>query len=563
MKAMKKLASLLLALVMALALAVPAFAAGETYSITVKNTKESISIDGNTYSAYKLFDATYDNEKHVAYTVSEAFKDFTYTVDGANYQGDKLIEYLGTLTNDADALDAFAKAALSYIKEKGIQPAGTAAADGEMATISLNAPGYYLVTGTATASEGQTVTAACALTTAKPTAEVNVKADAPSVDKKIVEGEKKVAANTANIGDSVKYEITSEVPNMKGYTKYFFVMQDTLSKGLTFNDDMVITVGDKTLTKDTDYTLTVTNNADGTTSLEIVFKDFIKNTTGDAITVTYSATLNQDAELDPTIGNPNKVKLIYSNNPNEVGTGEEGNPDKPGPGDVTGKTPESETKTYVTGIKITKVDGKDTSKTLTGAKFQIEGKGMKVVLINKTIYKESKNGTYYMLKDGTYTDVAPVTDKSAEGYNADKYDSITTKYEKVNVVDKDTVATEINTVGYVDENGVLIFEGLGEGTYTITEIIAPDGYNRLKTPITVVISAEEALDKCVWTVTVDGKTVTAVDNLFAFNVENNAGTELPSTGGIGTTIFYVVGSVLVIGAAVVLITRKRMGKSDK
>ena len=99
---------------------------------------------------------------------------------------------------------------------------------------------------------------------------------------------------------------------MKGYTKYFFVMEYTLSKGLTYNEDMVITIGAKTLVKDTDYPLTVTKNADGTTSLEIVFKNFIqyKGQTDAAITLTYSATLNQDAVLDPTTGNPNTVKPV-------------------------------------------------------------------------------------------------------------------------------------------------------------------------------------------------------------------------------------------------------------
>ena len=555
---MKKLAALLLALVMALALTVPAFAAGE-YSITVKNTNKNISINGNTYSAYKLFDVTYDSENHVAYTVSSEFANFTYTVDAKNYTGDALITYLATLSNDAAALDAFAKAALAYATDNGIAAAGTADAADETATISLKEPGYYLVTGTATAPTDQTVTAACALTTAKPTAEINVKADAPSVDKKIVEGDKLVDANEASIGDSVNYKITSKVPNMKGYTKYFFVMQDTLSKGLTFNNDVAITVGDKNLVKDTDYTLTVTPNADGTTSLEIVFKNFINYTTGDAITVTYSATLNQDANLDPTVGNPNTVKLIYSNDPNFDYSGD----NVPGPNDPTGKTPESVTKTYVTGIKITKVDGKD-NKTLTGAKFEIKGESMKVVLVNKEMYKASESGTYYMLKDGTYTTTAPVTDKTSADYNADKYDSTTIKYEKVTKVEQTTVPTQINATGYVDKNGVLTFEGLGAGTYTITELVAPNGYNLLKESITVKITANAELDKCTWTVESGDTPLTAgEDHLFAFNVENNAGAELPSTGGIGTTIFYVVGSVLVIGAAVVLITRKRMGKSDK
>lgn len=555
MKTMKKLASLLLALVMALALTVPAFAAGETYSITVKNANKNISINDNKYSAYKLFDVTYDGEGHFAYTVSEKFKGFTY----GGQSGDDLIAAVGAM--DAAALDAFAKAALAYATANRIAAAGTVTADDETATISLKEPGYYLVTGTATAPDKQTVTAACALTTAKPTAEINVKADAPSVDKKIMEGDKPVDANEASIGESVNYKITSTVPNMKGYTKYFFVMQDTLSKGLTFNDDMKITIGGTALA-DTDYTLTVNRDETSkTTSLKIVFKNFINYTTGDAVTVTYSATLNQDANLDPNVGNPNTVKLIYSNNPNFNYSGD----NVPGPNDPTGETPESVTKTYVTGIKITKVDGKEPTKTLTGAKFKIEGTGMKVVLVNKEMYKESTNGTYYMLKNGTYTTTAPVTDKSSADYNADSYDSTTTKYEKVTVVDKDTVPTQINATGYVDGNGVLTFAGLGAGTYTITELVAPNGYNLLKDPITVTITAEATLNNgCNWTVTSNNATLmVGTDHLFGLTVENNAGAELPSTGGIGTTIFYVVGSVLVIGAAVVLITRKRMGKSDK
>lgn len=564
MKSIKKSLALLLAVVLVLALSTTALAADE-YSITVTNTNKSVSINGNTYKAYKVFDVTYSGE-HFAYTVSDQFKDFIYVVDeNTSYTGEALIKYLSEQKNNSEALDAFAKAALAYATEKGFAPAGTSEeAAEETAVIGLTEPGYYLVTGTATAPNNQTVTAACSLTTTKPTAEVNPKVDAPSVDKKIVEGESKVTANTASIGESVNYEITSKVPNMKGYEKYFFVISDTLSKGLTYNDDMVVTVGSTTLDKSDakeGYTLTVTKNADGTTSLEIVFNNFVKYETGLDVKVTYSATVNQDAELDPTVGNPNEVKLTYSNNPNQTGTGTVENPNKPVPGDATGETPKSETKTYVTGLKLTKTD-KNGAK-LTGAKFSISGTSMKVVLVNKTMYKESANGTYYMLKDGSYTETAPVTDKDAEGYNADKYDSVTTKYEKVTVVDKTTVPTEINATGYVDENGVLTFEGLADGTYTITELVAPDGYNMLKDPITITITSSAALTGCTWTVKQGETGLTAgEDHLYAFSVVNNSGTELPSTGGIGTTIFYILGGLLVVGAVIVLITRKRMGSSE-
>lgn len=546
MKYIKRTLALLLAVVLVLALSVGAFAA-ENYSITVTNTNTSVSISGNTYRAYKIFDATYSGD-HVAYTVSKEFEGFTY--EGKS--GDNLIAYLGDSTNSVD-FDAFAKAALAHAVANSIPAAGSVEATAETATIELSAPGYYLVAGTATAPDKQTVTAACSLTTAKPTATVNPKVDAPSIGKKIVEDNGEVAANTANIGDSVNYKITSSVPNMQSYEKYYFVMEDTLSKGLTFNDDLAITIGSKTLVKDTDYTLTVTKNSDGTTSLEIVFKNFIQYTTSDAITVTYSATLNQDATLDPAAGNPNKVKLIYSNNPNETGTGT----DKPGEGDPVGETPESETKTYVTGVKLTKVDSKDSGKALTGAKFQIKGTGMKVVLVNKEIFKASNSGTYYMLKDGTYTTEAP------SEATKDKYDSTTQKYEKVTVVDKTTIPTEINATGYVDANGVLTFEGLGEGEYEITELIAPQGYNLLKDPIKLVISANATFAGCTWTVTENGTALIAdSEYLYAFNVENNSGTELPSTGGIGTTIFYIVGSLLAVGAVILLVTKKRMGKTE-
>lgn len=553
MKHIRRNLALLLAVVLVLALSVCAFAA-EDYSITVNNTNTAVSINGKIYSAYKIFDATYNGD-NVAYTVSTEFSGFSYTNEAGNsFSGDALIAYLGNLDDNSTELDAFAKAALAYVSANHINPAGTAPASNERAVIALSAPGYYLVTGTATAG-GQEVTAACSLTTAKPTAEIEPKVDAPSIDKKIIEGENKVAANTANIGDSVNYEITSKVPSMQGYTKYYFVIEDTLSKGLTFNDDLAITIGSKTLAKDTDYTLTVTKNSDGTTSLEIVFIRFIqyKTQADAAITVTYSATLNQDASLDPVAGNPNTVKLTYSNNPNETGTG---TGDKPGSEDPVGKTPKSETKTYVTGVKLTKVDS-ETGKTLTGAKFQIKGTGMKVVLVNKEIYKASDSGTYYMLKNGSYTPDAPIE------ATKDKYDSTTQKYEKVTVVDKTTVPTDINATGYVNENGVLTFEGLGKGEYEITEIIAPKGYNLLKDPIKLVITADAALEKCTWKVTVGNKTLTAGDdNLYALTVENSAGTELPSTGGIGTTIFYIVGSLLAVGAVILLVTKKRMGKTE-
>lgn len=585
-KALKTQLALLLALLLTLALGTTAFAA-ESYSITVKNSNTSISMAGNTYSAYKLFNVTYSGTNY-AYTVTKEFADFEYSYsaegdDGETttrtVSGEALINYLASLSSSAEALDTFAEAALKYATGQNIKAAGTVKVktDATQATISVPSAGYYLVAGSATAANNQTVVAACSLTTTDPDAVVNVKADAPSIEKKIVEGKNTVDANTASIGGTVTYQLSSKVPKMQGYEKYFFVMNDTLSRGLTYNGDesMAVKVGDKTLVKDTDYTVesSINDTTDGTT-ITIVFRNFIqyKTQTGVAITVTYSATLNEKASLSATDGNPNTVTLTYSNNPNEQGEGTPKNPDKPGTGDATGTTPKSEVKTYVTGIKINKVDGTDSSKKLAGAKFSISGEAMNVVLTNKEMYKASETGDYYMLKDGTYTKEPAVTDKDSDGYNANKYDSTTQKYEEVTVVTKDTVAENIQTVGYVDKRGILTFKGLGTGTYTIKELVAPDGYNLLKDEITITITdAADVTTGAGWTV--KGRIGNAgeqeqelnagEDNLFSINVENNSGSELPSTGGMGTTIFYVLGSLLVVIAGVALVTKKRMSRTEK
>lgn len=551
---MKRTLCALLTLTLVLLMCVPAFAEETTYSITVTNSKNSITINGNTYNAYKLFDATY-TDTSTGYTLDPDFADFTYTVGDKTYQGNDLIVYVRSLTSDSDALDAFAKAALNYITTKSVAADGTAVAASESATINLTAPGYYLVTGTATAPDNQTVTAACMLDTAAPTVTINVKADAPSIDKKIVEGSSKVDANTSGIGKVVNYEITTKVPDMKGYNKYFFVIEDTLSKGLTFNDDLVVKLDGTALTKDTDYMLTATTNQDGTTSLKIVFKNFVqyKAKAGKDIVVTYSATVNEKADLSQT-GNDNKVHLIYSNNPNQAGEGQPGNPDEPGDNDSKGQTPDKVVKTYVTGLKVKKVD--ENNEALTGAKFQLSGTAMKVVLVNEGIFVEDADGGYYMLKDGTYTATAPAVGADVDNSN---YDSITTKYKKIEVVNKTTVPTSFTAVGWVNANGVLTFEGLGEGTYTLTELVAPDGRNLLDAPITITVEASDVtISACTWTVKAGETSLTAEDNLYVITVVNSKGMELPSTGGMGTTVFYAVGGLMVLVAVVLLVTKKKM-----
>ncbi|MDO4312462.1 MAG: SpaH/EbpB family LPXTG-anchored major pilin [Eubacteriales bacterium] len=556
MKRTKKLVSLLLTLIMVLAMGTSAFAAGETGSITIKDSS-TVSVAGKTFNAYKILDVKLVGDGYV-YTVPADMKGFYANRYGLTGNEGDFDAQVATKINEEEDLFAFAAAALAAAKNAGITPStANADAGAESVTISGLPLGYYVVEDAGAA----TPISALILDTTNPDVAIEIKADKPGVDKKI-DGDKDtdegttgdVQYNNAAVGDKVPYKVTSKVPDMTGYTKYYFVVNDTLSKGLTFNDDAAITVGEKTLVKDTDYTVTSTENADGTTSVEIVFTDFIqyKDQTNDAITITYSATVNENAVIG-TEGNPNKVTLTYSNNPNVKDNGDPENPDKPKPDSPVGETPESETRTYVTDVELIKVDPQGNR--LTGAEFKLEGTKLNTVLVRSDVYTEDADGAYWKLKDGSYT----TDDPNTEGMDQTKYESTTTKYTKS--VETTTIekAENVTYTGTVGADGVLRFEGLAAGTYTITEIKAPDGYNLLKDPITVTIgftAPASGSTECTWTYT--GTDVVNGTNTNHVTITNKAGSELPSTGGMGTTLFYVIGGILVIGAAVLLITKKRM-----
>ena len=261
---MKKLLSMLLAVVMVLAMAAPSFAANENssnlssettnFSITVAPQSDKVSIEGKTFYAYKLFNVTYNLTNNAySYTInSDLFGNFSYKGNS----GEALVDYIAK-AKQAEELNAVAEAALHYLEDKLQEgeniskfSAGSATVqEGEnSAIINLTEAGYYLVSGSAKASNGgQEITAACALTTTNPNASVNVKADAPTLEKKIVETETNtetnestehlVDANNASVGEDVTYEIKSNVPAMTGYEKYYFIVHDTLSKGLTYKAD--------------------------------------------------------------------------------------------------------------------------------------------------------------------------------------------------------------------------------------------------------------------------------------------------------------------------------------
>lgn len=532
MKTVKRALALVLALTLLLAMSATVFAADDTYTITISGDNV---VEGHTYEAYQIFKGDLA-EKDGKTILSNITWGNGITEAGKTTLGDaaKKAETLKT----ADDAAAFAKAVAPYLQNPTTSVEGTG-----RYTISGLKAGYYLVKDTQAPADdfySAYIMEVVSNVEAKP------KGDKPTVDKNIKDNGETTKVNEASIGDTINYEVTSKVPDMAGYNKYFFVLNDTLSKGLTFNNDVKVKIGETELAVNA-YDVTSTENADGTTSIKIVLKNFIQYTKDAAILVTYSATLNKDAKVGTT-ANVNEINLVYSNDPNYNYTGE----NEPDTNEPKGETTKVQTETYTTELTITKTDGNN--KILTGAEFTLTGNGVNIVLVSESSFKEAADGTYWKLKDNTYT----TTDPNTAGVDQAKYDSTTVKYMKVTTLtEKTSTTTETNVKGFVDSEGKITFRGLGAGNYTLTETVTPAGYNTIE-PINFTISFDKATKKF----SSDNESIQlGTDNTFSTTIVNNAGAELPSTGGIGTTIFYVLGGLLVVCAGVLLITKRRMNKN--
>lgn len=524
MRFTKRLASLLLVAVMALALTIPALAADHTYEI------------------YQIFTGDVSGK-----TLSNV----EWGKNGTGTEGESVADdVLNALAKVAGGTDAEKLAVIkNYVKLDSTAfrtvPKDVTDVNAEISVDEIPA-GYYLIKDKDNTQNGEggfytlyVVKVTNGTLTFKP------KGDVPTSEKKILEGGNKVDANSASIGDTVNYEITGTMPsNIDAYTTYYYEFSDTLSKGLTFGNDVKVMIGDKDVTGSFAVTST-TDGETGVTTITITIND-LKSIEGVTINdktkvvVTYSAKLNKDAVIAGN-GNPNDVKLIYSNDPNHSGAGEN---------DPKGETPKDEVVTYTTELTITKTDEK--GQILPGAEFTLSGEGVNIVLVTEEVFTQvDTNGTYYKLKDGTYTKEEPTE------ATRDKYEDPTVKYAKSTVFTlKGAGQTETKVVGTVSpETGKLTFTGLGAGDYTLTESKTPAGYNTIA-PIDFTISFDAATKK--FTTNNDTITVGTDDNTLSTTIVNKAGVQLPETGGIGTTIFYTLGAVLVVGAGVLLVTKKRM-----
>ncbi|WP_418747522.1 isopeptide-forming domain-containing fimbrial protein [Frisingicoccus sp.] len=578
MKHVKKLLSVILVMIMAMTLALPAAAAGGR-TLTI-NSKTS----GHTYQAYQVFSGRLDSTGKLLAdidwgtnitnkdTALAAVKALKVTVDGTEKEifsecvtATDVADVLGANKNNSELLDKFASTISEYV---GGTPAisGTPtgnAENGYVYTISGLADGYYFVTeapqeNTEANWEPNNSYTKYMLQVVGDTT-VNAKTDVPSAVKKVQENVKYPQNDTYvqnytygqgyndvadyNIGDTVPFSFYSAVPDMTNFKTYKYIFHDNMSSGLTFNADSVeVWIGGMELDKDDYRVVTSESLGDGhahTRGFDVVIDDLklvaarLRTAYGSDIRVNFTATLNDGAVIGLD-GNPNTLTLEYSNNPNDEAQTTTGTPDT--------------VIVFTYELDVTKVDGKtldangkiiDTTKMLGDVEFKLY----------KKVTENGKEVTKYV----TVADNGKVT-----GW----------------VTETDDTEGKVGSVLKTAADGTFKVSGLDDGVYYLEETKPKDGYNTIKDPIQVAISAVTANGQN-WT---DG---TAANALTALNitigegnkasttpgdintgivstiVENNKGIQLPGTGGIGTTIFYVVGGILVVGAAVLLIAKKR------
>ena len=504
-KAMKKLMAALLAVAMVCAMAIPAFAAAGT---VVSGSK--VDVTKHSFEAYQIFSAKLDsgkltdvewgngvkgNELLVALQADTTLGDFADC-----YSVSDLVEKLEAFnTEQATKFAAFV--ANGYLSTNKIAGTGT---------IELPSAGYYLIKDV-TDVEGKydASNLTLLLVSGPETVTPNVKTDIPTLQKKVEDKNDSTGATTEwqdsadyDIGDIIPYQLTATLGNVSNFDTYYVKFVDTMNH-LTYNNITSVKVGDRTLNAG-EY-----NSSWNRTTKELTVSiDNVKAfgaTNGSTITVEYTAILDSDAVIGST-GNPNEAYLVFSNNPNGNGKGET-KPDK--------------NIVFTYKVVANKID--EHNKPLPGAAFALYKKLPAV--------PNPEDGTSYIM-EGTDA-YAPVKELNV-GANGEVEDKKLTTFE---------------------------WTGIDDGEYMIKEIITPAGYNSIE-PIKFTVTADheiEAADPKLTELTGGDKFTGAVSTgTLTANIQNRMGSTLPGTGGIGTTIFYVVGGGLMVAAAVLLITKKRM-----
>ena len=474
-KTIKKLMAALLAVALLCVMAVPAFAAegaatgtGNNGSITITNAAKD-----ETYTIYRIFDLESYSGTNYSYKLSSKWLGLANDTTFKSYFDITTGGYV--VPKDAyteDAAKTFAAAALAFAKSTTAPIANDGSAVATDTTVSFTGLqlGYYLVDTT----QGTL----CSLDTTADHVDIKDKTVGPNIDKKIVDadGNNGTKSNTASIGDVIHYKVT--ISAKKGATGY--VLNDTMTEGLTFNNDVNVTVNGTALTSG-DFS--VTTPGDNGATFKVTFTEsYLNGLTADTnIVVTYSATLNEKAAISGD-QNTNTAQLKYGNS----------------------STVKDQTTT--TSFKFDLVKTDSTGMLLAGAKFKLYdaasgGNEIKLVKINANTYRVAKSGE---------------------------------------------TGVEIETVG----TGYITINGLGNGDYWLEETQQPTGYNKLSTREKLTVKDGNL------STTMTGTTWNEGDG--GVHIINKSGTVLPSTGGMGTTLFYVLGGGLMVAAVVLLVTKKRM-----
>lgn len=520
MKRIKKFAAALLTAIMMMTMTVTAFAAESNGTLTV-NVKGGQTLANQTVNVYKLFDMTVSGSGeslNYGYKVNETYKSILDKVLGAEvtdksdqgyYEAVQKATSDGKNGNNTQKFaNDFTKELLNYNKsntsakiEATVTETFDKASTETSTTFDGLAYGYYLVCQTGTKAIQSSLVA---LT--EPTATVNLKSEAPKI-------EKKADKATIFVGETVTYTVTGQVPDTTGYDNYIYKIHDTLTSGLDFVTNtegtkvkVTVKIGDTTVdVNEADFV-----NATGevvTTPTRTMVLDLSGKvraaTTGQTIVVTYQAKVNKDAVVETK----NSATLEYSNNP---GTNE------------TGTTKPSEVVTPTYPLDINKINAKD-KKMLAGTHFTLYGSTSEGTIDRTKAIKVTKDG------EGKYT------------YASDQNATENTTTDMVTVADK------------IDGKGNLHINGLAAGTYYLEETKAPDGFNKLANPIKITIAKSEDTDVNNWTISKDGNEET--DKII--DIENNTGSLLPSTGGAGVIVFAGVAILLVFGVVVSFIRDKR------
>ncbi len=547
MKKMKKLIGIMLALVMGVALCVPAMAVNGTGgTITITDARQ-----GETYSIYKIFYLTCEeddegNANSYSYQVVSAWQGFLesddynkyFTIDSNGYldPGSKIFE-----ENNGLDMAEFAQAALAYAGENSISATRSQTATSETVKFSELAYGYYLIN----TSSGSL----CMLTSTDPDANVEEKNPTPTTSKYVKDVTEKDADNDysgsddADVIDTLEYEIVIDNVN----SLHNVSLHDDMDDELSLAEDNVFSVTLHSVNPDYDpddpasqeYIVTTMTAGTGITTTseydsennkvevhDVINGDYyIENGTDD-----HSFDVYFSDEFLSTLSSTDQIYIIFQctidaasdsfsndveeyDNTAQIHYG------------LSSTSTKAEVQTYTYGFGVYKYTGGTTS-----------GNS----IINSTPLSDAKFVLSY-------------TDNETEMYAI--FIKLNEKYVLTGWTDNKEEATEIVT----GSDGMAYIEGLEPTiTYTLTETEAPDGYNKLEKPVTVKInlSSDSATN---FTVTYNGTTTSTGDHVIW--IVNNAGSELPGTGGMGTTIFYVIGILLVLGAAVILITRRRMSNT--